>query len=118
MKNYDETIKQLTDDIARLSVAKNEKEAQLEAILRKQKESEEVKNSPILRDQAGVIIRKGDWIKATSIGKFNRNEGTVVSLKKWVTFEDCSGVKQVRAPDNLLVSKDGRKRARRTRSTR
>ena len=117
MEDYDETIKQLTDDIARFSVAKNEKEAQLEAILRKQKESKEVKNSPILRDQAGVIIRKGDWVKATSIGKFNRNEGTVVSLKKWVTFKDCSGVKQ-RAPDNLLVSKDGRKRARRTRSTR
>ena len=118
MENYHETIKQLTEDIAKLSVAKNEKEAQLEAILQKQKETKEVKNSPTLRDQAGVIIRKGDWVKATSIGKFNRNEGTVVSLKKWVTFEDCSGVKQVRAPDNILVSKDGGKRARRTRSTR
>ena len=111
MKDYDEIIKQLTDNIARLSVAKNKKEAQLKAILRKQKESKEVKNLPILRDQAGVIIRKGDWVKATSIGKFNRNEGTVVSLKKWVTL-------QVRAPDNILVSTDGSKRARRTRSTR
>ena len=60
MENYHKTIKQLTEDIAKLSVAKNEKEAQLEAILRRQKENKEVKNSPILKNQAGVIIRKED----------------------------------------------------------
>ena len=59
----------MTEDITKLSVAKNEKEAQLEATLRKQKESKEVKNSPILRNQAGVIIRKEDWVKATHVGK-------------------------------------------------
>ena len=118
MEDYEESIKQLTKDIAQLTVAKERKEAQLRALLREQKKNKYAKNSPILRDQAGVIIRKGDWVKATSTGKFNRSEGTVVNFKKWVTFEDRTGVKQVRAPNNILISKDGRKRARRTNCTR
>ena len=117
MEDYEESIKQLTKDIAQLTVAKERKEAQLRTLLREQKKNKYAKNSPILRDQAGVIIRKGDWVKATSVGKFEKDEGTVVSLKKWVTFEDCSGVKQVRAPSNLIVRKDGRKRVSRTSST-
>ena len=53
-------MQQLTEHITKLSVAKNEKEAQLEATLRRQKENKEVKNSPILKNQAGVITRKED----------------------------------------------------------
>ena len=118
MKRFDNEIRQLTINIDRLSIAKSEKEAQLKLLLQKQKESKKEPNSPILRDQAGVIIRKGDWVKATSIGKFDRSKGTVVNLKKWVTFKDRTGVKQVRAPNNILISNDGRERPRNTSSAR
>ena len=38
MRNYDEEIRQLTNDIDQLSVAKSEKEAQLKSVLQEQKE--------------------------------------------------------------------------------
>ena len=66
MRSFGEEIRQLTIDIDQLSIAKSEKEAQLKSLLQEQKESEKELNSPILRDQAGVIIRKGDWVKVTS----------------------------------------------------
>ena len=118
IKHFDNKIRQLTINIDRFSIAKSEKEAQLKLLLRKQRESKREPKSTILRDQAGVIIRKGDWVKATLIGKFDRSEDTVVHLKKWVTFEDHTGVKQVRAPNNILISNDGRERPRNTSSAR
>ena len=56
-----------------------------------------------LKDSAGSIIKKGNWVKAITQGKFEHNEGEVVGFKKWVTFLDVTGVKQVRAPNNLLI---------------
>ena len=117
MRNYDEEIKQLTIDINQLNLEKKEKEIQLRLVLKERKENKKKTNSPILRDQAGVIIKIGDRVKATSTGKFRRSEGTVVKFNKWVTFEDQTGVKHVRAPNNILIDKDGRERTYHTSST-
>ena len=108
MRNYDEEIKELNSDIERLSIKKDKKESQLKSVLLEQKENKK-RSSKILKDRAGIPIKKGDWIKTVTTGKSNTNEGTVVNLQKWVTFEDCTGVKQVRASHNVLVSNDGRK---------
>ena len=111
MRNYVEEIKELTSEINNLNLAKNEKVSQLERVLREQKENKKRESSPILRDQAGAVIKIGDWVIATTSGKFKLTEGTVVRINKWITFEDHAGVKQVRAPRNLLISNHGRKRA-------
>ena len=108
MRNYDGEIKKSNSDIERLSIEKDKKESQLKSVLLEQKENKK-RSSKILKDRAGIPIKKGDWIKTVTTGKSNTNEGTVVNLQKWVTFEDCTGVKQVRAPHNVLVSNDGRK---------
>ena len=57
MRNYDEEIRKLNCDIERLSIEKNKKESQLKSILREQKENEK-QSSKILKDQAGVPIKK------------------------------------------------------------
>ena len=61
------------------------------------------------RDQAGAVIKIGDWVKATTSGKFTLIEGSVVRINKWITFKDHTGVKQVWAPKNLLISNHGKK---------
>ena len=65
----------------------------------------------VVKDKDGTIIQVGDWVIATTPGKFVHTEGKVVGWKKWVTFTDVSGVKQVRAPENLLITNDTRKPA-------
>ena len=109
MRNYAEEIKELTSEINDLNLAKSKKESQLERVLREKKENEKRESSPIPRDQAGAVIKIGDWVKATTTGRFDLIEGTVVSINKWITFEDCTGVKQIRAPKNLLILEHGRK---------
>ena len=116
MRNYNKEIKELTSEINDLNLAKREKENQLERVLREQKEKAQKESSPILRDQAGAVIKIGDWVKATTSGKFKSIEGTVVRINKWITFEDHAGVKQVRAPKNLLISNHGRKCAAQSRT--
>ena len=69
-----------------------------------------VSNHHEVRDCRGVTIKVGDWVKILTQGRFARNEGKVVNIKKWVTFEDEGGNKQVRAPQNLVVEHDGEKR--------
>ena len=113
MRNYAEEIKELTSEINDLNLAKSKKESQLERVLREKKENEKRESSPIPRDQAGAVIKIGNWVKATTTGRFNLIEGTVVSINKWITFEDCTGVKQIRAPKNLLILDHGRKCPRR-----
>ena len=46
----------------------------------------------------------GDWVNVIKKGRVNSTEEIVVQIKKWVTFEDREGVKQVRASHNLIVS--------------
>ena len=68
-----------------------------------------ISNHPEVRDCRGVTIKVGDWVKILTQGRFARNEGKVVNIKKWVTSEDEGGNKQVCAPQNLVVVHDGRK---------
>ena len=84
MRNYAEEIQELTSEINDLNLAKSQKEKQLERVLREKKEKERKESSPIPRDQAGAIIKIGDWVKATTIGRFNLIEGTVVNINKWI----------------------------------
>ena len=114
MKNYDKEIRELTSEINDLNLAKLEKETQLKRVLREQKDKTKRESSLILRDQAGAVITIGDWVKATTSGKSNSIEGIVTKINKWITFEDHTGVKQVRAPKNLLISNHGRKPASRS----
>ena len=116
MRNYDKEVTELTSEINALNLAKRDKEDKLEEVLREQKEKTQKESSPILRDQAGVVIKIGDWVIATTSGKFKSTEGTVVRINKWITFEDHAGVKQVRAPKNLLISNHGRKCAAQSRT--
>ena len=116
MRNYDKEVKELTSEINALNLAKRDKEDQLEKVLREQKEKAQKESSPIMRDQAGAVIKTGDWVIATTSRKFKSTEGTVVRINKWITFEDHAGVKQVRAPKNLLISNHGRKCAAKSRT--
>ena len=109
MRNYDKEIDELHERIAVLELERTTSERQRNKIPAKRKKE---KKRPVVKDEDGTIIHIGDWVKATTPGKFIHNEGTVEGWKKWVTFVDESGVKQVRAPHNLLVSNDVRKSTR------
>ena len=106
MRNYDEEIDELNKELRKLDLDRTYKELQLQQVLRDKQESKE-KRKPVvvLRDKIGKIISVGDWVKVMKSGKFTSTEGRVVKFKSWVTFEDVTKVKQVRAPYNLLVCK-------------
>ena len=110
MRNFDEEIKELERDIKNLELTKNEKKTQLESIKKAKREIEEAQQELIpdcdrtTRDFYGKPILIGDWVNVTRKGRFNGTEGIVTKIKKWVTFEDREGVKQCRAPCNLIVS--------------
>ena len=106
MRNYDTEIDELHERIAALELEKNTLERQRNKIPAKRKKE---KKRTVVKDEDGTIIRIGDWVKATTPGRFVHSEGKVEGWKKWVTFVDISGVKQVRAPHNLLISNDARK---------
>ena len=89
---------------------RSRKELELQQVLKEERKSRKAKEPPVLRDKVGKKISKGDWVKATTPGIFLRNEGKVLGYKSWVMFEDITGVKQIRAPHNLLVCDYGRKR--------
>ena len=111
MGDYNKEIRELSNEICKLNLVKNEKDIQLKKLLQDQKESTKRESSPVQKYQARAIIRIGGWVKATISGRFKIVEGTVKKFNKWVTFEDCTGVKQVRAPKNLLVGDHEKKRA-------
>ena len=96
MRNYETEIEDLKRDIEHLKLEKTDKETQLKPAIDEQCESKRTKELPALRDKNGSVISVGDSVKATTPGKFIRKEGKVKSLKKWVTFEDITGTKQVR----------------------
>ena len=106
MINYDTEIDELHKRIAALELEKDTSERQRNEIPAKRKKE---KKRAVVKDEDGTIIRIGDWVKATTPGRFVHSEGKVEGWKKWVTFVDISGVKQVRAPHNLLISNDVRK---------
>ena len=109
MRNFDEEIKELENEIKNIEVTKKEKNTQLESLKREQREKQEEQQKPIpldrtKRDFYGKPILIGDWVSVTRRGKFNETEGVVVKINKWITFEDRKGAKQCRAPSNLIVS--------------
>ena len=109
MRNYDTEIDKLHERIAALELEKTTSQRQRNKIPAKRRKG---KIRPIVKYEDGTIIHIEDWVKATTPGRFAHNEGTVKGWKKWVTFVDESGVKQVRAPHNLLISNDARKSTR------
>ena len=102
MRNYDTDIEELYARIEALELEKKQKN-QIPAKKNKNRKR------TVVKDKDGTIIQVRDWVVATTPGKFVHTEGKVVGWKKWVTFTDLSGVKQVRAPENLLISNDARK---------
>lgn len=109
MRNFDEEIKELEKEIKILEVTKKKKNTQLESLKKEQRETKEIHQKPIpvdrtKRDFYGKPITVGDWVNVTRKGKFDGTEGIVVKINKWITFEDKDGVKQCRAPTNLIVS--------------
>ena len=114
MRNHDEEIERLSKEIRNLDLEKQSKETQLQRVLqsketqrqRELKEHEkaiEEKKTVQTVDKLGRPIFIGDRVIATTKGRFKEQSGTVTNLKKWVTFTDANGVKQVRAPANLIV---------------
>ena len=100
-------------DIERLEIEKNIKETQLRRVIREHYENKSVRELPTLINRNGREISVGDWIKATTPGNFRQNKEKVLDFKSWVTFVDDTGVKQVRAPKNLILCKnDGKCDAR------
>ena len=110
MRNFDKEVKELEQDIKNLELTKKEKKTQLESIKKEQRETQEAQQESIpgfdctAKDFYGKPILVGNWVNVTRKGKFNGTEGIVIKIKKWVTFEDKEGVKQCRAPCNLIVS--------------
>ena len=103
MRNYDEEIEQLRREIEDLELEKQDKETQIQRILRERKQKFSEKKNPNIVDKSGRVILIGNRVIATTTGKFEERSGVVTDIKKWVTFVDTNGVKQVRAPNNLLV---------------
>ena len=102
MRNYEKEIEQLKRDIEDLNLEKQDKETQLQRVIREQKRKKPEKNTQTV-DKTGRAIFIGNRVVATTSGKFKENSGVVTDIKKWVTFTDANGVKQVRAPNNLLI---------------
>ena len=103
MRNYDEEIEQLRREIEDLEIEKQDKETQLQRVLREKTLKVSQKKNLKIVDKSGRAILIGNRVIATTTGKFEEKSGVVTNIKKWVTFVDTNGVKQVRAPNNLLV---------------
>ena len=110
MRKFDDKTKEIIEDIKILKLTKKQKETQLRAVKAEQREVQRNKVSPVIvdddivRDYFGKPIFIGDWVNVVKKGKYKGTEGTVVKVKKWVTFRDRTGAKQFRAPYNLIVS--------------
>ena len=103
MRNYEKEIEHLRRDIKNLNLEKQDKETQLQRVIREQKLKNSEKKNTQAVDKRGRAIFIGNRVITTTAGKFKENSGVVTDIKKWVTFTDANGVKQVRAPKNLLV---------------
>ena len=106
MRNYEVDIDELYQRIETLELDNAHLRSQRNGTNKKKRKG---KKKPVVKDEDGTIISVGDWVRVTTPGKFMHNEGEVEGWKKWVTFVDITGVKQVRAPHNLLISNDEQK---------
>ena len=102
MNEYDTEIKELTEEINALRIARISKERELKDLLKKKEENRDRG----AKDHHGNEISIGDRVKVVTKGKFRNTEGEVVKISKWVTFLDNSGAKQVRSPSNLVVTEN------------
>ena len=103
MRNFNTETEELRKAIEQLEIQKSEKEAQLEQVVKEQRESKTDKKEKVFKDRNDTVISIGDWVKTITPGRFKLNEDRFVSFKSWVMFEDETGVEQVRAPSNLIV---------------
>ena len=106
MNEYDTKIEKLTEEITTLRIAYLSKERELKNLLKKKEENRDRGT----KDHHGNDISIGDRVKVVTKGKFRNTKGVVAKIGKWVTFSDVSGVKQVRSPSNLVVTKNVAKR--------
>ena len=104
-KNYDFEMRELTEDIKALELARTEKQSRLNTLLKKKNAPINEAKDSIIRDHIRKPIKIGDWVMMLTKGKYKTTEGQVVSIKKWVIFLDSAGVKQFRAHNNLIISK-------------
>ena len=115
MRNFNTETEELRKAIEQLEIQKSEKEAQLEQVVKEQRESKTYKKEKVFKDRNDTVISIGDWVKTITPGRFKLNEGRVIGFKSWVTFEEEGGVKQTRASKNLVVCNHVRKRHARCR---
>ena len=118
MRNFESEIEELKEELKILQLQSRTLAKETQKIKNRLNSSEaekrsvtNISNDSNVRDCCNVTIKVGDWVKILTQGRFIRNEGRVVNIKKWVTFEDKGGIKQVRAPQNLIVIHDGGKRS-------
>ena len=74
MRNYDTEIDELHERITALELERTTSERQRNKIPAERKKG---KKRPVVKDKDGTIIHIGDWVKATTPGRFTHNEGTV-----------------------------------------
>ena len=80
MRNYEKDIDELYKRMEDLGLEKNtpSEEQRNEVPTKKRR----IKKRPVVKDEDGTIIQIGDWVKATTPGKFTHNEGRVEGWKK------------------------------------
>ena len=106
MNEYDAKIEKLTEEITTLRIAYLSKERELKTLLKKKEDNRDRGT----KDHYGNDISIGDRVRVVTKGKFRNTEGVVAKIGKWVTFSDDSGVKQVRSPSNLVITRNVVKR--------
>jgi len=111
MRNYEQDIEELTEIIRELQTENRRNRTQINR-LTKQKTKDQNKTKQEGADRDGNHFRVGDKVKALTSGKFHCKAGTVVSIKKWVTFRATDKSLQSRAPGNLRVIKDAQRKSR------
>ena len=108
MRNFDDKIKELFEDIEKLKLTKKQKETQLRAVKKEQREVQRSKVTPVIlddnivRDHFGKPIFIDNRVSVVKKRNYKSTEGIVVKIKKWVTFTDITGTKQFRAPYSLM----------------
>ena len=79
-----------------LDFEKQDKETQLQCVLREQekkKQKKAEKKTAQAVDKSGRAIFIGDRVITTTVGRFREKSGIVTNIKKWVTFTDVNRVK-------------------------
>ena len=106
MRNYEQEIQELTRETTESDLRKTEKETKLRLALIEREHDQKARATKVM-DGYRFLYPKviGLWPAPKNLC----NEGDVVNIRKWVSFGDISGVKQVKAPNNLLVDNDDRK---------